>query len=266
MGDVVLYRRLVVARIRSDWQYRTSFLIFMLAQALITTLDLLAILFLLDLIPSLGDWSTTEVLFLYAMSSVPFGLADLTLSSVQRVADYVQEGEFDRILLRPTSALLQLSALEFELRRVGRLIPSVGTLAWAMANTSIPWTPGRLAFLALSLASATLIYGALWILTSSLSFWAVASNEATNSVTYGGQTAAQYPLHLYPGWIRAVLGWAIPLAFVAYLPTIHLLGAPNPLGLPDGLAYAAPVVAAITLTLAMLAWRTGIRHYQSTGS
>ncbi|MFT7649221.1 MAG: ABC-2 type transport system permease protein [Candidatus Poriferisodalaceae bacterium] len=104
------------------------------------------------------------------------------------------------------------------------------------------------------------------MVTSSLSFWAVAASEATNSFTYGGQFANQYPLHLYPSWIRGVIGWTIPLAFVAYVPSIRLLDAPNSLDLPHWLAYASGPVAIATCAVAGLAWRAGIRHYQSTGS
>ena len=87
-----------------------------------------------------------------------------------------------------------------------------------------------------------------------------------NSVTYGGQSANEYPLHLYRNWIRATLGWGIPLAFVSYVPTQWLLDAENPLGLSDRLILATPAVAAAMAALALVIWTIGIRHYQSTGS
>ena len=264
MAEIVV--RLVGARIRSDWQYRVSFVTFLIGQGLVTALEFVTILILLQLVPSLGGWSTSEVVFLYALATVPFALADMILSSVEVVSTYVRSGNFDRLLLRPISPLVQVATLEFELRRVGKLIPTTAALVWAVVAVDIDWTLPAAGYLVIVLVSGTVIYSALWVMTAALSFWLVAAQEATNGVTYGGQFANQYPFHLYPGWVRAVLGWAIPLVFVAYVPTIHLLDAPDPLDLPNALAALPPIVAAGTALIAGGCWRLGIRHYQSTGS
>ncbi len=261
-----LYRRLVGAQIRSEWQYRTSFAFFLLAQALITALELAAIVILLDVVPDLGGWSPAQVALLYGLATVPFALTDLIVSPVEELAVHVQGGTFDRLLLRPVSALIQLCALEFELRRAGKLIPNVATLVVGLVATDVELDVRSLGLLAIGLASGSAIYAALWILSASISFWAVSALQATHAFTYGGQFANQYPLHLYPGWIRAILGWLIPLAFVAYVPAIELIGAPNPLGLPGWLVLLSPLAGVGALAVALTVWTTGIRHYQSTGS
>lgn len=261
-----LYRRLVGAQIRSEWQYRTSFVFFLLAQALITALELAAIVILLDVVPDLGGWTPAQVALLYGLATVPFALTDLLVSPVEELSTHVQSGTFDRLLLRPVSALVQLCALEFELRRIGKLIPNLAALVVGLVATGVDVTPRSVGLLVIALGSGSAIYAALWILAASISFWAVSALQATHAFTYGGQFANQYPLHLYPGWIRAVLGWLIPLAFVAYVPAVELIDAPNPLGLPNGLVLASPVVAAAALAAAFAVWTTGIRHYQSTGS
>ena len=266
VAGVRLYLRLIAARIRSDWQYRVSFLTFLTGQALVTALDFVTIVLLLRLVPSLGGWQPAQVAFLYGLASVPFALADLLVSPVERVSRYVRDGEFDRLLLRPVPAIVQVSALEFELRRIGKLVPSLAVLVWAVPAVGADWTAPRLALIGLAVVCGALIYSALWILTAAVSFWVIATQEATYAATYGGQFANQYPLHLYRGWIRAVLGWIIPLAFVAYVPAVTLLEAPNPLGLPRWLALGSAPVAAAALALSLWVWRVGIRHYQSTGS
>ncbi len=263
---VDLYRRIVGARIRSDWQYRTSFLTFLAAQALVTALELIALLLFLNLVPTLGGWTGTQAAFLYALATLPFALSDLLISPVERTANYVQQGEFDRILLRPVAPLLQLAALEFELRRGGKMVPPAMVLVWAMFNVDVDWSVIQLVILVMALVCGTIMYSALWVLMASISFWAVASREATNAFTYGGQFANEYPLHLYRGWIRLFLGWMVPLAYVAYVPSQHLLDAANPLSLPSWLVFTTPVVTAAMVVVAHKAWRIGIRHYQSTGS
>lgn len=261
-----LYLRLLGARVRSDWQYRTSFITLFFAQTLVTAFEFVALLLILQLVPTLGGWTTSEVAFLYALATVPFSISDLLASSVETTATHVQAGTFDRFLLRPLPAIFQVTAAEFELRRAGKALPAIGVGVWAIANVDIAWTPTRIAVLVMAVVCGTLIYSGLWIATASISFWAVASRETANAVTYGGQFANEYPLHLYRDWIRATLGWGIPLAFVSYVPTQWLLGAENPLGLPGYLVFATPAVAAAVVGVSLVCWSTGIRHYQSTGS
>jgi ABC-2 type transport system permease protein len=266
VDEAVLYWHIVGARIRSDWQYRTSFLLFTLSQAVINSAEFVAILILVDLVPTLGGWTAAEVAFLYALASVPFGIADIFISSIDRTPTYVQSGEMDRLLLRPFSPLLQMVALEFELRRVGRVIPSIVILAVSITAVDVVWTIRNVTLLAVAMICGVVIYAALWIVTSSAAFWLIGSQEAANAFTYGGEFANEYPLHLYRGWIRAILGWIVPLAFVAYVPSLAILGAANPLGLPDWLVYLSIPVAVTALIVALAIWRTGIGHYQSTGS
>jgi ABC-2 type transport system permease protein len=261
-----LYRRLVVAQIRSEWQYRTSFVLFALAQALITALELAAILIVLTVVDDLGGWTADEVILLYGLATVPFTLTDVVVSPVEDLSTHVRSGTFDRLLLRPLSPLVQICALEFELRRLGKSIPTVAALIWGLASVDVAWNPGRVAVVAVALASGVVIYSALWIATASVAFWAVATQEAANAVTYGGDFANQYPLHLYPGWVRAVLGWLIPLAFVAYVPALAILDAPNPLGVPAWFVGLSPVAAGAAAAMAGVVWSAGIRHYQGTGS
>ncbi|MFT7649222.1 MAG: ABC-2 type transport system permease protein [Candidatus Poriferisodalaceae bacterium] len=154
VGHLHIHARMIAARISSDWQYRTSFFTFAAAQALITALELLAIVLLFQLVPDIGGWTGGEVAFLYVLAALSFALADLTVSAVERVSVYIQSGDFDRVLLRPIPALLQLSSLEFELRRVGKVVPAVGVLIWALFNVDVSWTVGNVLYLA-----ATLLFG-----------------------------------------------------------------------------------------------------------
>ena len=41
------------------------------------------------------------------------------------------------------------------------------------------------------------IFGALWVITSSIAFWTVETQEVANSFTYGGNFITQYPLDVF---------------------------------------------------------------------
>lgn len=261
-----VYRRLVAARIRSDWQYRTSFLMLLLTQMVVAGLDLAVIAVLFGRVDALAGWSAIEVALLFGLSGVTFGLGDLFVSQVEYVSRHIKAGTFDRFLLRPLSPLLQLSAGEFALRRAGRLLQPLVVLVVALGGAGISWTPARLVMVPLALLSGTAVFGAVWVLTSSVAFWTVETQEFGNAFTYGGNHLTQYPIDVLGPWLRRLVTFAVPLAFVAYFPAAYLLGKPDPLGAPPEIAFAAPVVALALVLVARAVWRTALRHYRSTGS
>src|SRR5690348_6751125 len=70
VDSVVLWRRLVGAQVRSQLQYRTSFVLDAAGAFLISFIDFLAVLVIFHNTTRLGVWTVQEVAFLYAMSSI----------------------------------------------------------------------------------------------------------------------------------------------------------------------------------------------------
>ncbi|HET9733354.1 MAG TPA: ABC-2 family transporter protein [Acidimicrobiales bacterium] len=261
----IVYRRLVGARIRADWQYRTSFVMFTLSQFLVAALDFVAIIVIFGRVRAIAGWSLYEVLFLYGTSGVSFALADVLISSVERVASHIKLGTFDQFLLRPVGALLQLTCEDFALRRVGRLVQPAAALGIAIAHLPLAWTPARVLVLASTVASGTVLFASLWVIASSLAFWTVETQEVANSFTYGGGFITQYPLDVLGGWLRRMV-LVVPIAFVTYLPSSWLLDRPDGLGVGGAVRLASPAVALVAAIAASAVWRSAIRHYRSTGS
>jgi ABC-2 type transport system permease protein len=257
---------MVGARIRSDWQYRTSFLLFLVGQTLVATLDLAVILVLFSQVNAIAGWSAIEVALLYGFAAFSFGMADLFASEVELASQHIKAGTFDLFLLRPAGALMQLCASEFALRRIGRCIQPAIVLVIALGRADISWTPDKMALVPVALLASTCIWSAIWVLTSSIAFWTVETQEIANSATYGGQTMAHYPIDVLGTWLRRLVIFVIPIAFTAYFPVSYLLDKPQTFSLPNSLGFASPLVAAVLALLAAKVWRTAVRHYRSTGT
>lgn len=265
-ASLAAWRRLVGARIRGDWQYRTSFFLFLASQALVATLDLAVVGAIFGQVDSLAGWSGVEVALLYGLSGVAFGIADITISQVEDVSRHIKAGTFDLFLLRPLPTLLHVSASEFALRRIGRTVQPAVVLVIALALAPIDWSPEAALLVPVTLVSGTIVFGSIWVVTSSISFWTVESQEVANAFTYGGSLATHYPLDVLGRWLRHIVTYVAPLAFVAYLPAARLLGRPDPLGLPNLVAWLTPLVALLSVVVARAVWGTAIRHYRGTGS
>ncbi len=261
-----LYLRLASARLRSDMQYRFSFSAQILGNFLITILDFLAIVILLNRFLRIGTWNLADVALLYATSAISFSLAELLMGDFDDFDRLVIRGEFDRVLLRPLGAALQVAAGGFQIRRLGRLLQGLLALAVALALLRPAWGPERWAFLGITIAGGAAIFAAVLIAGAATAFWTPQTGEVVNIFTYGGQFMISYPMSIYEEWLRIFFTCLVPLAFVNYYPTLYLLGKPDPLGLPAWLRFAAPLVAGLALAAALAFWRRGVRQYQSTGS
>lgn len=263
--NVRLYRHLAGARVRSDLQYRASLALFSFGTLVVTGLDFVAIAVLFVQVPTLAGWDLAEVAFLYGTAGVSFGLADMAVGSVEKVSDRIRRGTFDTLLLRPAGTLLQVVTDEFALRRIGKVAQPAAVLVYALVRLEVDWSARRVGLAAVMVVAGSVIAGAIWVVTAAATFWTVEGREAANAVTYGGNALTQYPLSLYGEVVRS-FAFIVPIAFISYLPSVEVLGKDDPLGVPEWLRYASPLVAVVSVVLATLAWRFAVRHYRSTGS
>jgi ABC-2 type transport system permease protein len=261
-----LYRRLVSANLRSQMQYRVSFVADLVGNFLITLLDLVMVSILLTRFRAIGGWTLGEVLFLYGASSVSFSLAELLAGGFDDFDAWVVRGEFDQVLLRPLPITFQMVTAHLHLRRVGRLAQALIALGLSFALLDLSWDAGRIAFFAVMIFGGTLLFMSIFIAGATFSFWAPQAHEAINIFSYGGQFMVSYPMHIYQQWMVSFFTFVVPMAFINYYPALYLLGKPDPFGLPPFMPFLSPVVAVVAFRVALTLWRVGVKHYQSTGT
>ncbi len=260
-----IYLRLIGARARSQLEYRASLVLQIFASALLTLLDFVMILVLFENVPELDGWTVQQVALLYGIAGISFALTDLIVGHLDLFPQMIRDGTFDQILVRPLPSLLQVVASDFSLRRIGKILQAVAVLVVALAAADIEWTLGRAAMVPLAVVSGTLIYTGVWIALATIAFWIVDAIEFVNAFTYGGNFLSAYPITIFGRWLRNLVLFVIPIAFVAYLPALYILDKPDELGLPDALRYASPFVAVLTVLVARLVWENAVRHYRSAG-
>jgi ABC-2 type transport system permease protein len=264
-GDTThVYTRIVASRIRSQLAYPGSFALDVASQLIGQTIELIAILVIFTQVTSLGGFSAREVVLIYGLAATAFGLADLAVGQIEELPDYIRTGEFDVMLLRPLGTLPQLLSADVALRRIGRVAVGVAVLVWGLQI--VEWTPLRVLVAVVAPVSGAVLLAAIWIMANCVSFWLIDGREVANSVTYGSDFATSYPITVYGPWLRRIMCFAVPGAFVAYFAALALLGRADPLGLPDVLRYCSPLVALVAVGVTALVWRTGVRRYQGTGS
>ena len=264
---VTLYFRLIGARIRAQMQYKVSFLIDMLGFMLTTALEFAVIAILLTRFQSLGGWSVAEIALLYGLTETAFSITEMAGRGFDAPFEIMmQRGTFDGVLTRPLGAFFQVLASEFQLKRIGRMLQAVAVLAFAFSHARIVWTPAHVLLVPLTILSGAAIYMGILVIGATICFWTVKAPEVINAFFYGGNQMTSYPLGIYSGWLRTTFLFVVPVAFSNYPTALVLLGRSDPNGLPAGIAWTAPAVAALFLGVSLVIWRFGVTRYQSAGS
>ncbi|MEU7056302.1 ABC transporter permease [Streptomyces sp. NPDC046197] len=267
MADAVRAYRLIAGMwIRSTMAYRASFVMTTFGNFAATALDFVAILLMFSRVHALGGYTLPEIAFLYGLTSVSFGLADLAIGSMDRLGRRVRDGTLDTLLVRPAPVLAQVAADRFGLRRLGRVTQGALVLGYALSTLEIDWTPPRVLLMPVMLLSGFGIFCAVFVAGAAFQFAAQDASEVQNAFTYGGTTLLQYPPTVFAKELVRGVTFVLPLAFVNWLPATYVLGRPYPLDLPQWAAFTPPLVAAACCALAGVAWRAGLRSYRSTGS
>ncbi|GAB7047501.1 ABC transporter permease [Catenuloplanes indicus] len=266
MGELRAYGHLLRAQARSQLSYRVSFAIDLVSNIGATALDVLTVFVLYGVTTAIGGFRLGETMVMVGLAQVAFTLADMLVGYIERIRVYVRTGLLDTVLIRPLGPLGQLLAMDVPLRKLSRVLLAVLVLTVALARAGIDWTPGRAALVAATLIGGTAFFASIFIGTASVAFWWIESGEIGNAFTYGGRDFTTYPITVFDGAFRHLFAYGLGFGFVAYQPALALLGRADPLGLPAWAGWAAPLVCVPAALVAGLIWRTGIRHYRSTGS
>ncbi len=266
MNALRLYTRYVSISLRGQMEYRASFLMQTAGQFFVTGIEFLGIWTLFGRFGQIRGWTLGEAAFFYGLISITWSIADAVTRGFDVFGTTVKNGDFDRILLRPRSTILQLFGHELTLRRMGRFGQGLAVLMFANQALGLSWSVPTIALFALTVTGGVCLFAGLLILEATSAFWTTESLEVWNAFTYGGVTMSQYPLEIYRPWFRQFFLFVIPLGCVSYLPGVAMLGRADPLGTPVLLQWLAPLVGPCFFVICLQIWKVGVRHYQSTGS
>lgn len=261
-----LYRHYAAVSIKSQLQYRASVIMQATGMFLVSGIDFIGIWALFERFGGIRGWTLPEVALFYGMISVSWSLCDAIARGFETFGNIVKAGDFDRLLLRPRSTVLQMLGHELTLRRSGRLLQGTAVLVYAIAELPIDWSVPHVLLFAASIIASICVFLGLCVLNAATAFWTTETAELWNAFTYGGVTMGQYPLPIYRRWFRALFLYIFPLGAVNYLPAVAILEHPDPLGTPVVVQWLSPLVGPVFLTLCLQIWRVGVRHYRSTGS
>ena len=111
-----------------------------------------------------------------------------------------------------------------------------------------------------TICSSLVIIYSLWMLLMTTAFWVIRMDDLSFVFNSFFETT-RFPIGMYRGWLRMVLTYVLPAAFITSTPALALLGK------WDITAAAASIlVAGVFLWLSRRFWRYALRSYTSASS
>lgn len=242
--------------------YRGDFFISLATSMAATIFSLGFVVVLFGKATQLAGWRLEEVVFLWGFTQIPYGLFNvISLNLYDFGNNYIIEGKFDRVLLRPVSSLFQVLFETFRIESFQEIAVGTYCMWWASGRLGVHWTSAKLGLLLFFGLCAAVIYVSIFLMLSTVSFFwedrIGVHPPVWNLIAFG-----RYPLSIYSGAVQFFLCWIIPFGLASFYPSVRLLGR----SVTPEYAPLVPVVAIIFLALAISLWNFGTRHYSSTGS
>lgn len=258
-----LYFKHVLILLKSELEYKTSFILLSIGQFFVPFSVFISMYLLFQRFENIKGWNLYEVALCYAVVHIAFSISECFARGLDVFSTLIVNGDFDRILLRPRSTIVQVVGFKFEFSRIGRLLQSIIVLVFALNNLSITWTLLKIITLILMIISSVIIFTGIFMLGATLSFWTIEGIEVINILTDGGREICQYPLSIFKDWIRKFFTFIIPFGTVNYLPLMYVLNkTPN----SSNLYALIPLLGILFIIPCIIIWHIGVKHYKSTGS
>lgn len=256
-----LYCKFFAIHLKGAMQYKISFLLTVLGQFFVSFNVFLGILFLYDRFHEVKGYSFSEAVLCYAIVLMAFSLAEMFFRGFDTFSGIIGNGEFDRMLLRPRSIVWQIVAGKVEFTRLGRIVQAVVMLVYGIVKSEIDWNIHKSLTLVAMVLCGAVVFGCLFLIYASICFFTLEGLEFMNIFTDGAREYGKYPLDIYGKQVLKFCTYLVPYTLFQYYPFLYLTGRTD-----CGWYSLLPFLSCLFILPCYLLWKTGVRHYKSTGS
>ncbi|MGF7145517.1 ABC-2 type transport system permease protein [Anaerotaenia torta] len=256
-----LYLKFFLIHLKSEMQYKASFLFLTAGNFLMQFSTFLGVYFMFYLFHDVDGFTYPQVLLCFAVVIMAFSFAEMFGSGFERLSRMLANGEFDRALVRPRNITFQILVSRMSFFRIGATAQSAIVLFWAVPNSGVVWTWDKILTLSLMIICGSIIFSALFLIQATFAFFTTEGLEFMNILTYGGRDHGRYPYSIYGQEVLRFLTFVIPLALFQYYPLLYLLD------MEQSVFYMmTPLLGLLFLIPGYIFFRFGLRRYKSTGS
>lgn len=255
-----LLRIFTAASISAQLEYRVNFVISLLSAVLTSGGGLFGLIVLTGDGRAIGGWNYYEACVVVGIFTLVQGFIGAVLyPNLNKIGEAIRLGTMDFTLLKPVDAQFLVSTRNVNVFRLTDVLIGIGLIAWAAGYLPGINAERILIGSALLLAALAIVY-AIWFGLTTTSFWFVKVENITELFN-GLFRAGQFPVSAFPGWVRLLFTFVIPVAFITTVPAEALIGR-----MDATTALTALIVALVLLILSRWFWNVAVSSYTSASS
>jgi ABC-2 type transport system permease protein len=243
--------------------YPLNFWISLLHSLLGFGTGVLGLIVLFSQVETIRGWSLASTLALLGTYMTLSALRGLfigpSLEALAGMDGEIWTGKFDFTLLRPVDVQFYASFQHWRPLALLDLVLGCGVLITAVVQLGSTLTPTRVFLFLIMLIVGLVTLYAILLAFSAFVFW---SPDFLFTWLFNAFfQMARYPVGLYPGWLRLMLTWIIPVGVMTTVPAQALTGE-----LPAGVLIGSVTLAVLFVVGTSLLFRGGVRRYASASS
>lgn len=252
---------------KSWFQYKVDAVLRSLAVFLRESTGIIVVYFTLLKFDTLNGWNVYEMLFLFSLLFVTYGILILFFTGLRDFGQTVRNGSFDRFILRPRGLLFQIIFVNADwFAAIGHGGLGIVLFLISASKVGIVWNCGNIVYYVLAIFGGVLIQGAIFLFLASLNIYLLETGALKELLYWSPRKFAGYPVSIFHKAIQAVMIYVVPLAFVNYFPAQFLLRKEDMAAYPEVYLYLTPVLGVVMYLLAYVFWRYSLKYYKSSGN
>jgi ABC-2 type transport system permease protein len=253
----IYYRAALLTQMEYRANFTTSFVLSLMWP--LWVISLLSVFFYHS--ADLGGWSFNEALLVVGLYDIFTGLQETLLApNIVQVTEHIQKGTLDFVLLKPANGQMLATITACNLLRISDVLLGFGLIGIGLYRMGHFPTLLQLTTFAVMIPAGIVIVYSIWLMLTTLAFWFVRV-ENFGEIFYAFYETGRFPVSVYKRWLRLVLTYVVPIAFLTTFPASTLLGKLSPLFVIGSL-----LIALILFYVSSRFWNYAIRFYSSASS
>ena len=255
-----LFFKYLSMHLKVAMEYKTSFIMIMLAQGLNVLIELFTTYALFAKFSFLDDYSIYYLLLSFSIVWLTFSISEMFVRGFDEFSELIIHGNFDILLIRPRNIYLQILGSNIAYEKLSRILISLLLFIYSSIKVFNTFSLIIILELLLMVICGIILCSSIFIIGASFCFISIQGIEFINIFTNGTRQLGQFPMQIYPKAIRFIFTFIIPLTLINYFPIEYLLNHNN-------IIYAiSPLFVIIFLLFSIFLFNQGIKKYSSVGS
>ncbi len=252
---------------KSWFQYKVDAVLKSLAVFLREATGIIVIYFTLLKFDTLNGWNLYEMLFLFSLLFVTYGILILFFTGLRDFGETVRSGNFDRFILRPRGVLFQIIFVNADwFAAIGHGGLGITLFVICAGKVGIVWNAYTILYYVLAIIGGVLIQGAIFLFFATMNIYLLEAGNLREIFYWNMRKFAGYPISIFHKAIQLGMIYVVPFAFVNYFPAQFLLRKPDMAQYPEIFMYITLPVGVVLYLLAYGFWRVSLRAYKSSGN